>query len=84
MYVMYWFQSLLSHGSARAATARVFLARHDGRRDGVGLYMMHPVHPYIESAWFQPLNLKMQYPGFEVCFFKFNLHRATPRWGSAG
>jgi hypothetical protein len=36
----------------------------------VGLYKLNAVDPWLESAWFQPLNLKCDFLAF-----KFNLYR---------
>jgi hypothetical protein len=34
----------------------------------VGLYTLNSVYPWLESAWFQPLNLKCDFLVLRLCF----------------
>jgi hypothetical protein len=43
----------------------------------VGLYKLNVVDTQLESAWFQPLNLKSDLPGSSLCALKCNLYRYT-------
>jgi hypothetical protein len=41
----------------------------------VGLYTSNAVDPWLETAWFQPLNLSSENLVSSLCFQKFNLCR---------
>jgi hypothetical protein len=53
----------------------------------VGLYNLNPVDPQLESAWFQPLNLKCDILVSKICFSNSTCTttawpgRAWTRWG---
>jgi hypothetical protein len=63
------FKSLLSNGSTCTATPRWTCPSRAWTRQGLSVQLECSCHPELESAWFQPLNLEMWYPGFKVCAF---------------
>jgi hypothetical protein len=66
-------------GIAKTLTEKLeekLLKRAEVSRDAffeAGWYKLNPLHPSLESAWFQPLNLKCDLLGFKVCF-QIQLH----------
>jgi hypothetical protein len=48
----------------------------------VGRYKLNAVDPWLETAWFHPLNLSSDFLVSKFAF-KFNLRRYTTVWGNA-
>jgi hypothetical protein len=77
--VISWFHKILFFSNAQpAALHRGGAAgvEDEGRAQRGGAVQVGiDFHPYLESAWFQPLNLECGKPGFKIWVFKCNVYR---------